>query len=134
MLLIAQMIIRGRMNKKLKEVARLYARGIPFHRHYMYMDFNEAKKRINEDLYINSFTTPELTQCPRCKIYTDDPEHWCGSVAVVRYWDTPDRWRNHFLITHAILRQDGKIDRFTSLVFKNQTCWHIPPRDPWKND
>lgn len=31
----------------------------------------------------------ELTQCPRCQTYTDDPEHWCGSVALVRWKDTP---------------------------------------------
>jgi len=33
--------------------------------------------------------TPELTQCPKCEVYTDNPEHWCGSVALVVEEDTP---------------------------------------------
>jgi len=36
--------------------------------------------------------TPELPQCPRCGTYTDDPEHYCGSVALVKIIETPHNW------------------------------------------
>lgn len=37
----------------------------------------------------------ELLQCPRCEVYTDDPAHWCGSVALVPWFERPRMWQTH---------------------------------------
>ena len=37
----------------------------------------------------------ELYQCARCETYTDDPAHWCGSVALVLLKDIPITWWYH---------------------------------------
>ena len=44
----------------------------------------------------HKYTTKELAQCPRCQLYTDDPEHWCGSVALVPIYDTPLYWTFYY--------------------------------------
>jgi len=51
-------------------------------------DLNEA---VDVDLMAS-----EIPQCPRCQLYTDDPEHYCGSVALVVKEDTPQAWRDHW--------------------------------------
>ncbi len=37
--------------------------------------------------------TQELLQCLKCQVYHDDPEHWCGSVALCPIRHTPQQWR-----------------------------------------
>ena len=59
-------------------------------KHY---DF-KAPKGFTERWGIGRGRTKELTQCPHCEVYTDDPEHWCGSTALAcrgRY--TYQGWR-----------------------------------------
>jgi len=59
----------------------------------MYDDcvYNKDERFVHE-------VTPELPQCPRCNLYTDDPEHYCGSVALVQscngnHPESPRFWR-----------------------------------------
>ncbi len=61
---------------------RMKEQGIPFHRQYMYAEPIAA--------------TPELSQCQRCWVYTNDPEHYCGSVALVTGADGPRVWKYIF--------------------------------------
>jgi len=74
--------------EKFKRVMK--EKGVPFHRHYMYYDPMYGRKDPED--YIPY--APELPQCPRCKTYTDDPEHWCGSVGLVLSYgpESPRFW------------------------------------------
>jgi len=95
------------------------AKGIPHHRHYMYMNMKATEERVieehlsgpNHERYKNLITqemrddcvyfgqkatAKEIPQCPCCKLYTDDPEHWCGSVALVTGADGPRVWKYIF--------------------------------------
>lgn len=63
-------------------------------------DLTSKGKAIHEkflhEIYPNR--PQEIPQCPRCEIYTDDPEHYCGRVALVSYWDGPTFWYDLFII------------------------------------
>ena len=53
----------------------------------------------NDDVYSSHnqvAATEELPQCSRCGVYTNDPEHYCGSVALVHYNFSPQFWRFYF--------------------------------------
>jgi len=34
--------------------------------------------------------------CPKCERYTVNPEHYCGSVALVIFEDSPQFWEDYF--------------------------------------
>lgn len=63
-------------------------------------EFN-AKNRLY-DAILNA-ALAEMTLCPRCQVYHDDPEHWCGSVALVLFAskDRPQFWRTYFWAERA---------------------------------
>jgi len=39
-----------------------------------------------------------LPQCPKCEVFTNDPEHNCGSVALVTRGNCPQLWNIRMMI------------------------------------
>ncbi len=71
--------------------------------HYEF--YAEGTKKPYEVVYLNDSPLrkaerklagiSELVKCKRCNTYHDDPEHWCGSVALVPQKDIPITWWYH---------------------------------------
>lgn len=83
--------------------------------------------------------TPELLQCPSCSVYHADPEHYCGSVAMVRMENNPifsicwwyamikpnNFWPNrvvHLLQRYSTLPQQVKV-RGIPIYFHKPNGW-----------